>query len=184
MKHIVSHSSIEEQMKTVMKRAIVSILLVVLGTACYAQMAKFQALYVYNFAKNIGWAAEDNTRDLVITVVGDNDLIGELSNLAKTKKIGVRSVVVKEAATVNALPQSDIICLGEAKSGQIGTLVANQKDNKTLIVSGKKGQCANGASISFYTEGSKLAFEISEKNIKARGLSVLKKLLDLGTQVD
>lgn len=167
-----------------MKRAIVSILLIVLGTVCYAQMAKFQALYVYNFAKNIGWAAEDNNRDLVITVVGDNDLVGELSNLAKTKKVGTRSVVVKEFATVNALPQSDIICLGEAKSGQIGALVSNQAGNKTLIVSGKKGQCANGAGISFFADGSKLNFEISEKNIKSRGLNVLQKLLQLGVKVD
>lgn len=171
-------------MNRVMKRAIVSILLIVLGTVCYAQMAKFQALYVYNFAKNIGWAAEDNNRDLVITVVGDNDLVGELSNLAKTKKVGTRSVVVKEFATVNALPQSDIICLGEAKSGQIGALVSNQAGNKTLIVSGKKGQCANGAGISFFADGSKLNFEISEKNIKSRGLNVLQKLLQLGVKVD
>ncbi|MCF0191665.1 MAG: YfiR family protein [Marinilabiliaceae bacterium] len=147
-------------------------------------MAKFQALYIYNFAKNIGWASEDNSKDFVITVVGDNELVSELNSLAKTKKIGNRTVIVKEAATVNGLPKSDIIYLGESKSAQIASLMTNQKGNKTLIVTGRQGQCADGAGISFFSQGSKLNFEISEKNIKTGGLNVSAKLLQLGTQVD
>ena len=49
-----------------------------------AQMAQFQALYIYNFAKNISWPAEDASKDLVITVIGDNELGSELTKLAKT----------------------------------------------------------------------------------------------------
>lgn len=149
-----------------------------------AQMAQFQALYIYNFAKNIGWPAEDASKELVITVIGDGDLASELNKLSATKAIGSRKVVVKESATTSGLQKSDIIVLGESKSGQIGALMSAQEGNKNLIVSGKKGQCANGAGISFLSEGGKLKFEISEKNISKRGIQVSKKLLDLGTKVD
>lgn len=145
-------------------------------------MAQFQALYIYNFAKNIGWP--EASGELVITVIGDNDLVSELSRLATSKNVGSRKVVVKESATTNGIPKSDIIYLGESKAGQIGTLLANQEGNRNLIVCGKKGQCANGAGISFLNEGGKLQFEISNKNISKRGLQVSQKLLSLGTAVD
>ncbi|MCF0190938.1 MAG: YfiR family protein [Marinilabiliaceae bacterium] len=149
-----------------------------------AQMSKFQALYVYNFAKNIGWPPEDANRDLNICVIGDNDLVAELTTLAKTKKVGARSVVINSAASVNGIPKSDIIIVGESKTSQISQLITNQTGNKTLIVSGKKGMCSMGAGISFVSDNGKLNFEISNKNIKNFGLSVSQKLLSLGTELD
>lgn len=151
---------------------------------CKAQMAQFQALYIYNFAKNIGWPSEDGSKDLVITVVGDNDLAAELNKLAATKTIGSRKVVVKESATTNGIQKSDIVFLGESKSSQIASLITAQEGNKNLIVSGKNGQCGQGAGIAFLSEGGKLKFEISNKNISKRGLQVSQKLLQLGTEVD
>lgn len=164
------------------KLLFLSAVLLLLCNVCRAQMAQFQALYIYNFAKNIGWP--DGSGELVITVIGDNDLMSELSRLATSKNVGSRKVIVKESATTNGIPKSDIIYLGESKAGQIGTLLANQEGNKNLIVCGKKGQCANGAGISFLNEGGKLQFEISNKNISKRGLQVSQKLLTLGTAVD
>ncbi len=167
-----------------MKRCILSLLFLLVCMAASAQMSQFQALYIYNFAKNIGWPAEDATKDLVITVIGDNSLAAELNKLAATKAIGARKVIVKESATPNGIQKSDIVCLGESKSSQIGTLISAQEGNKNLIVSCKKGQCAQGAGISFLSEGGKLKFEISNKNISKRGLQVSQKLLQLGTEVD
>ena len=166
-------------------KKIIATLFLTLGVLCAkAQMSQFQALYIYNFAKNIGWPAEDASKDLVITVIGDNGLATELNKLAATKAIGARKVVIKESATANGIQKSDIVCLGEAKSSQIGALISAQEGNKNLIVSCKKGQCAQGAGISFLSEGGKLKFEISNKNISKRGLQVSQKLLQLGTEVD
>ncbi|MCQ2228579.1 MAG: YfiR family protein [Bacteroidales bacterium] len=167
-----------------MKKSILTLLLVLFAMSAKAQMAQFQALYIYNFAKNIGWPSEDASKELVITIIGDNDLAAELNKLAASKAIGSRKVVVKESATANGLQKSDIICLGDAKSSQISSLLAAQEGNKNLIVCGKKGLCAQGAGISFVSEGGKLKFEISNKNISKRGLQVSQKLLQLGTEVD
>ncbi|MCQ2228310.1 MAG: YfiR family protein [Bacteroidales bacterium] len=167
-----------------MKKTILTLIFALGALVTNAQMSQFQALYVYNFAKNIGWPAEDNNKELVITVIGDNDLAAELNKLAASKAIGSRKVVIKESATTNGLQKSDIICLGESKSSQIGSLLSAQEGNKNLIVAGKKGLCGQGAGISFVSEAGKLKFEISNKNIAKRGLQVSQKLLQLGTEVD
>ncbi|MCQ2228581.1 MAG: YfiR family protein [Bacteroidales bacterium] len=167
-----------------MKKLFLTFLLVCSCVLAKAQMAQFQALYIYNFAKNIGWPADDASKDLVITIIGDNDLAAELNKLAASKAIGSRKVVIKESATTNGLQKSDIICLGESKAGQIASLLSAQEGNKNLIVCGKKGLCSQGAGIAFVSEGGKLKFEISNKNISKRGLQVSQKLLQLGTEVD
>ncbi|MCQ2374571.1 MAG: YfiR family protein [Salinivirgaceae bacterium] len=167
-------------------RKILFVLFMVLGTSTvYAQgLTQFQALYIYNFAKNIGWPEIDNSKDLVVTIISNTALSGELKKLSQTRKIGNRTVIVKDAATLADVAKSDIIYLDASKAGQIGQLVNSQKGNRVLIVSDKGGHCANGAGISFVTEGEKLKYEISKANIEKCGLDVSSQLLQLGKSVD
>lgn len=151
--------------------------------AASAQMAKFQALYIFQFAKNTSWPQEDAGKTLTVTVIGDNALSSELKSIVSNKRVGDRPIKVVESATATGLPKSDIIYLGESKAAQISSLVAAQSSNKVLIVSGTKGHCAQGAGISFVPDGGKLQFEIHEGNIAKNGLKVTPKLVTLGRQV-
>ncbi|MBQ3634322.1 MAG: YfiR family protein [Bacteroidales bacterium] len=167
-----------------MKKIILFGLLLFIGViGSQAQMAKFQALYLLQFAKNTSWPTEDNAKPFVITVVGDNALASELKSIASSKTVGSRKIEVAEAATASGLSKSDIIFLGESKSAQMGSLVSAQSGNKVLIVSGAKGMCSQGAGISFVPEGGKLNFEIHEGNIAKNGLKVTQKIVQLGKQV-
>lgn len=148
-----------------------------------AQMSKFQALYLFQFAKNTSWPQEDAGKPFVIAVIGDNALASELRTVVNNKKVGDRPVKVVESATASGLAKSDIIYLGESKASQITSLVSAQANNKVLIVSGTKGQCAQGAGIAFVPDGGKLQFEIHEGNIAKNGLKVAPKLVTLGRQV-
>lgn len=163
---------------------LVSLMTLFMLSASAQGMAKFQALFIYNFAKNIGWPAGDEKKDFVITVIGDSEVASQLSSLAKTQKVGSRSVIVKESAAATGLAKSDIIYLGESKSNLVSKLVTAQEGNPSLVVTGKEGLCANGAGISFVAKGGKLNFEISDSNISKKGLKVSQKLLQLGTPVD
>lgn len=167
-----------------MKKIItLAVILFTVAVAAQAQVAQFQALYIYNFAKNTGWPPADANREIVITVIGDNALAAELTKFAKTRKIGTRSVIVKHVSSVTAVEKSDIIFLGEGKSGQISALNSSQAGQTVLIITGRSGLCSNGASISFVAEDGKLNYEISNENIKDHGLTVSQKLLSLGKQV-
>ena len=74
-------------------------LLLLAFTLCHlasAQMAKFQALYILNFARNTSWPQEDNGKTFVITVVGDNTLASEMRNVVKNKLVGDRKIEVND----------------------------------------------------------------------------------------
>lgn len=160
------------------------VLVFVCSVAANAQMAKFHALYLFNFAKNIGWPPEDANNNIVISVLGDNDVATELSTLAKTKKVGSRAVSVNSCANAAEVGECDIVFVSETKSGQIGAVLNAVSKYNTLVVSGKKGQCAVGAGIAFISDGGKLNFQISKVNINKAGLNVSNQLLGLGTVVD
>ena len=105
-------------MKT-LKSVLALVVFCMISICANAQMAQFKALYLYNFAKNIGWPEADNGSDLVITVIGDNELSSELEKLAKSRMVGSRKVIVKQAATIGNLDNSQIVYLSDSKSSQI-----------------------------------------------------------------
>ncbi len=166
-----------------MRKLILLVFAMAVCSFASAQMSKFQALYLFQFAKNTSWPQEDAGKPFVIAVIGDNALASELRTVVNNKKVGDRPVKVVESATASGLAKSDIIYLGESKSSQITSLVSAQANNKVLIVSGTKGQCAQGAGIAFVPDGGKLQFEIHEGNIAKNGLKVAPKLVTLGRQV-
>ncbi|MBQ2321894.1 MAG: YfiR family protein [Bacteroidales bacterium] len=166
-----------------MKKIFLLCFLIAAALSSSAQMAKFQALYLLQFAKNTSWPQEDNGKPFVITVVSDNDLARELKSISQNKMIGNRKVSVVEASAASGISRSDVIYLGESKNSQMGSLVSAQSGNKVLIVGSSKGLCASGAGITFVADGGKLSFEINEANIGRNGLKVTPRLYQLGKQV-
>jgi hypothetical protein len=168
-----------------MKRLVLFCLMAVVGVlSAQGQLAKMQALYLIQFAKNTSWPKEDSGKPFVITIVGDKKLAKEMKAVASTKMVGNRKIEVEEASKPTELSKSDIIFLGENRSEQTEALVSSQSGNKVLIVSGAKGMCSQGAGISFVPEGDRLNFEINEDNIMRNGLRVTQKILSLGKQVN
>lgn len=171
-------------MKKLIKPFGLAIFAIMLATFCAnAQVNnKFKALYLYNFAKNIGWA--DGNQKIIITVIGDDDFAMELAKVTSTKRVGTHAIDVKRANNVDALPKSQIIYLGESASSMIKPLIDSQKGNKVLIVAGKDGLCQLGAGIAFKPDNGKISYEISEKNISKFGLVCSQKIILLGKSVD
>ena len=167
-----------------MKKIIVICLMSIIGlVGVQAQLAKMQALYLLQFAKNTSWPREDSGSPFVITVIGDKDLVSELKTVASSKTIGNRKIEVVSSSSVSGLSKSDIIFLGEKSCSQMSDLLTEQSGKTVLLVAGKKGLCSQGAGISFVPDGGKLNYEISEGNIAKNGLKVTQKIVSLAKQV-
>lgn len=166
------------------KLLLLSLVLALISIPASAQMTKFKALFLFNFAKNINWPASTVNNSFVVTVVGDDDLAAELKELSKVRKVGSHELIVKEASTVHAeMEDSHIIYLGQNKSSLMPMLTSYQKGKPTLLVGGNDGLCSQGAGISFVTVGGKLKFQICPGNIESHGLKLAQKLVYLGIEV-
>lgn len=168
-----------------LKIFIVTLATLAFSAAATAQVAKVEALYLFQFAKNIGWPAADADKDFVVAVLGDKEVAAELKSIAANKKVGNRKVDVREINSLADSNGADILFVSSSKRSQLASAASTASRGKMLLVSGDSGDCASGASICFAkAQGGKLGFEISERNIKKSGLNVTPKLLNLGKVVD
>jgi len=148
-----------------------------------AQTSTFKALFLFNFTKNIDWPPSAGSDELVITVLGDDDIMAELQKIAKVKKAGNKTIRVVSARSVKDVGHSHIVFLGSAKSSLMSSLSYEQKGKSVLLVADKKGLCKQGAGISFLTVGGKLRYEICQAHIEKHNLKVTQKIISLGIAV-
>ncbi|MCU4175860.1 YfiR family protein [Carboxylicivirga sp. N1Y90] len=149
-----------------------------------AQMPKFKALFLYNFTQNVDWPTSATSgSEFIVTVVGDKEMAKELKNLAKVKKVGTKTLVIKEANALKDIETSHVVFLGSSKSNLMSQLKSQQANVPVLLISSKEGLCEQGAGISFMIASGKLRYQICEANINDQGLQVNSKLLSLGTVV-
>src|SRR5574344_362944 len=149
-----------------------------------ASMAQFKALYLYNFAKYTGWPPSDSGNDLVITIIGDKELTIELEKIAQYRLVGNRKIVVREAESIDAVAESQIVYVAESQCIEIHKCTFMCGYNQTLIIAGRHGFCADGAGIALALNNGKLSFDYCDKNIRRQGLSFSQKLEQQGVDVE
>ncbi len=169
-----------------MRKSILLICALCLG-AMFSEMegqtATFKALFLYNFSKSTNWPAAANGNELIITVLGDDEVMAELEKIAKVKKAGNKSIKIVQARSVKEVGNSHIVFLGAAKSALMQTLSYEQQDKPVLLVADKGGLCKQGAGISFVTVNGKLRYEICPNVIEGHNLRVTQKIISLGLEV-
>lgn len=170
-------------MKVKLRFFLLPLLLALSAHSASGQMQKFKALFIFNFAKNIEWPAQTADNEIIVTIVGDDKLVEELSELAEVQKVGTRQLSVKTVSSIDEISDSQMVFLSSSKSSLMPMLVSYQKDSPTLLIGDKEGLCSQGAGISFVKNEGKLGFEISPANIEDKGLSMAKKLVYLGIEV-
>ena len=95
---------------------------------------------------------------MVITVLGDSEMITELESIAKVKKVGNRTMVIKSASSVKDIEDSQIIYVGSSKCSLMPIVASYQKNNPVLLIADKGGMCGQGAGIAFTSVDGKLRF--------------------------
>ncbi|MDG5798996.1 YfiR family protein [Marinilabiliaceae bacterium ANBcel2] len=155
-------------------------ILLLLGLPANAQMAKFKALFLFNFGQNIGWPEKNNSNDFIITIIGDSDIADALGELATSRTIGGNNLVVREANSINEVENSHIVFLSDRQSDSLSQLVSLKRDKPVLIVGDRQGLCRKGAGITFLMMDGNLTFEICAETIEEYGLVCSRRLLTLG----
>jgi len=166
-----------------MKRLIsifIAIVSIGLNTA-FAQDAKYKALFIYNFTKQIEWPASEKTGDFVICVVNHNELFTQLSTTVAGKKVGNQDIVVKKLKSIDEVTKCHILFLSSSTSSASNMTSVLEKlgSSSSLILTERQGALKNGSCINFLIRDEKLKFEINNDAIASRKLQVSSSLSNL-----
>ena len=161
--------------------------LVVLGLLLFgfvlnsnAQADKIKALMIYQISIQTKFSGANATGDFVIGVKDNDGVFGVLQALAQSKKVGDRTIVLKKIASAADVPGCAVVFVSP---GDVAGFAGACKSNGAMLFTEGKGNCAGGAMISYFVDGGKPNFEISESNMTAAGLTPSAKLLTMGQKV-
>ena len=166
-------------------RGINTLLLIVLmyvsTGSTFGQEKEIQSGIVYFFTKYIEWPANQQSGDFNIYVLGSDEITTHLKKLATVKKVGTRSINVKEVASLDQATGAHILILPNSKSGMFNSALQKAKAEDFLIVTNKNGLAARGAGINFVTRNNQPSYEINASTMLECGLKFSSKLSSLGS---
>ena len=156
-----------------MRKFKILILLLLFATfTVHGQKERFEAIYIYNFTKKIEWPKQVNTGDFIIGILGSSKIIPELKKVAKAKKVGSRSIIVKEFSGVSEIENCHILYIAPGESNKLANAKDKLGNSNTLFITDKKGMAKSGSAINFIEKNGKLKFELNKRNATEQGLKI------------
>jgi len=142
-----------------------------------------KAGFLERFTRFIEWPGEtniaDNTKPLVISVIGKNKFDEKLYQFFETTKIKYRKVEIRYISELEEIQDSHILFITKSKEKQLSGILFLTQDKPVLTVSDTDGFGKKGVRINFYIEQNKIRFEINKKAIQKSGLQISYLLLNL-----
>jgi hypothetical protein len=142
-----------------------------------------KAAYLYQFGRYVQWPDQtfaDKDSPLVIGVLGTDPFGGVLEEIAHTKRIEGRPILVKHFNSMSEYTPCHILFV-TASAGQEQAAAAIQKAQKThLLLVGEEPEFArNGGTMNFFLDENKVRFEVNTDVAKQEQLRISSKLLSL-----
>ncbi len=142
-----------------------------------------KALFLYNFGGYVEWpdnAFASDDAPFVICVLGAAPVDQTLREIAATRKIGGRRIVVNRAANVSEIGPCHILFIARDVHPQHAQNLINQlRGRPVLIVGEREGFAGMGGCVNFYIEANKIRFEINLEAARQQQLKMSAKLLAL-----
>lgn len=146
-----------------------------------AQVAKYQALYIYNICRLVEWPDDFKSNSFVISVVGKNaELESVLKGMASTKTIYGKPLVVKRISSPAEAKESHLIFFSKGSE----KLMENfSKESNSLFISEATDGLLKGSDINFVLKNNKLLFELHKTNMTGKSFFVSSELKNLAVNV-
>ncbi len=167
-------------MKTV--KVILAGLVMMIGSSALAQERPIHEVYsmmVFNFVKYVQWPTNDNSKEFVIGVVGNNEIFTTLTTWYGGKAKGTKTYVIKKFNSAAEVTDCQVIFIDRSKSGEFAAVNEKVKGKGTLVVTDRNGLGSKGSCINFKTVDEKLRFELNQQAIEASNLKVSSSLTSM-----
>lgn len=145
--------------------------------------ALIKASYLYNFAKNIDWPADEKSGNFVISVMGSSSLHQELVKNYNSKQIGSQQIEIRKLSKTVNISDCHVLYVGRECSDLLPEITKALAGKPTLIVADDKSSLDKGAALNFVVTGSRLDFELNVQNATNRNLFIGSTLKSLAIRI-
>ena len=112
-----------------------------------------------------------SSESFVISVLGKGDIFDELVEMAKTKKISGKKIVIASYVNAVDITSSDMVFITYKSSNQLSAILDRMKGAPTIVITERPGLGEKGAGINFLNRGGKLTYELNKTMIKKSGMN-------------
>jgi hypothetical protein len=148
---------------------------------------QLKAEFMERFTRFIEWPAgspvNDEQTPFSICVAGDDPFGPHLRNLAASRKIKAKSVLIRQVTVDAQLEGCHMLFIGASEKPRLGALVKRAEQRTILTVGDTAGLGQAGVMINFYSADDKVRFEINPDAAAKSGLHISSKLLKLARVV-
>lgn len=142
-----------------------------------------KALFLYNFGGYVQWPAtafQGPNQPFVIGVLGRAPLLETLSEIAASKRIGERRIVIQHFPSVADIRPCQILFVARSVSPvEQRQAVERMMHQPVLVVGESDGFARGGGTVNFFVESNKIRFEINVEAARQQQLKISAKLLAL-----
>jgi hypothetical protein len=149
-----------------------------------AEEYKLKAAFLYNFTNFIEWDKSAGENVFIIGVLGPSLINESLIEIAKTKTVNNKKIVIKEFSNPDEITACNILFISQKSLYPLEAILSKINSKNTLTVSEANGYALQGSCINFVVVNDKLKFETSLTAINSAGLKVSSQLLKLAIIVN
>ena len=171
-------------------RLLLALLLLLLDTMASAGIAsteseaaaserRIKAAFMHKFAEYIEWPASAfvaSEKRFTIGVIGDDRLLRELQLVLAGREIAGREFFARRLGAKDSAEGVHMLFVARGSDAALVRVASNQR-LPILLVSEVEGSLAQGATINFIANGTRIQFEVSLEDAERRQLKLGSRLL-------
>ena len=131
---------------------------------------------IFHIMKYVEWPADGDATTMSVGVLNDNQLTVALNKVAAGKKIVFRNIEVVKFSDLSKLKNTNVLFVPQKMTGDLGDIANNVDASEILVISEKKKEGQDGASINFIEQSGKLRFEVYEEVFTRTDLKMSEQL--------
>lgn len=157
------------------------------GVAADAAANQLKAEMVCNMAKFVRWpdaVAVTGRGQLVVTILGEDELAEALASVLSSRLVNGRPVFVRFARRARDVQGSHLVYVAASESTKTVAILADLAGTPVLTVGDRPGFTADGGMVSFSGSAPQMRFDIALGRAERAGLRISSRLLALSRVVD
>ena len=140
-----------------------------------------KAAFIYNFIAFTHWP--DSTGQTINLCIYGEDYFSKEIDKLQNRSINNRHIKVARIADLDQLKACQVIFFSKSVSGQLLSILNDLQNEPILTLADSQNAAEQGIAISMSLINEKIVFEINLAKVRASGLAISSKLLQLAVKV-